>query len=226
MRYDYLTFDCYGTLVDWRNGILSACAGAAGFAAAAGGEAALADRERILDLHARHEAEVQAGPYRRYREVLAETARRMAADLGLEEALGSFDFLAESLPRWQPFPEVDAALSLLRRRGCRLGILSNIDDDLLAATLARLETRFDLLITAEQVRSYKPAADHFIRARERIGDRRWLHVAQSRFHDIDPARRLGIPAAWINRLDEPPAAASGPPVPTFEDLTGLTRWLD
>ncbi len=92
MRYDYLTFDCYGTLVDWRNGILSA------FAAAAGGD--VAEPDRILALHARHEAEVQAGPYRPYREVLAETARRMAADLGLEEALGPFDFLAESLPRW------------------------------------------------------------------------------------------------------------------------------
>ena len=81
---------------------------------------------------------------------------------------------------------------------------------------------FDLLITAEQVRSYKPAAAHFERARERIGQRPWLHVAQSQFHDIAPAQRLGIPAAWINRLDEP-RAASLRPVPTFADLTGLAR---
>jgi 2-haloalkanoic acid dehalogenase type II len=218
MRYDTLTFDCYGTLVDWRNGILSA------FAAAAG-DGAVAEPDRILALHARHEAEVQAGPYRSYREVLTETARRMAADLGLEEALGSFGFLAESLPRWRPFPEVGAALSGLHLRGLRLGILSNIDDDLLAATLESFEVQFDLLVTAEQVRSYKPAPGHFARAREIIGDRRWLHVAQSQFHDIAVAQQLGIPAAWINRLDEPPAGGQ-PPVPTFADLAGLVRWLD
>jgi len=218
MRYEYLTFDCYGTLVDWRNGILSA------FAEAAAPDVAPLQPDRLLALHAGHEAEVQAGPYRLYREVLTETARRMAEDLGLEGAFTSFDFLAESLPRWRVFPEVDAALLALRREGVRLGILSNIDDDLLAATLEQFEVEFDLLITAEQVRSYKPATTHFTRAGERIGDRRWLHVAQSWFHDIAAAQRLGIPAAWINRLDEQPTSNLRP-VPTFPDLTGLARWL-
>ncbi len=218
MRYEFLTFDCYGTLVDWRDGILSA------FAAAAEPGTAPAEPDRVLALHARHEAEIQAGPYRPYREVLAETARRMAVDLSLEGAFASFDFLAESLPRWRVFPEVEAALSRLRRQGVRLGILSNIDDDLLAATLGQLEVEFELLVTAERVRSYKPAPGHFERARERIGERRWLHVAQSRFHDIAVARRLGIPAAWINRLDEP-AGADPQPLATFPDLAGLARWL-
>ncbi len=218
MRYEYLTFDCYGTLVDWRNGILSA------FAQAAAPPAVPPQPDRVLALHARHEAEVEAGPYRPYRDVLAETARRMAADLGLEGAFTSFDFLAESVPGWPVFPEVDAALSGLRRQGIRLGILSNIDDDLLAATLEQFEVRFDLLITAQQVRSYKPAAAHFARARERIGERRWLHVAQSQFHDIATAQRLGIPAAWINRLDEPPAVGLRP-LPTFSDLSDLGHWL-
>jgi len=218
MRYEYLTFDCYGTLVDWRNGILSA------FAQAVGPDAALPEPDRLLALHARHEAEVQAGPYRLYRQVLTETARRIAADLGLEGAFGSFEFLAESLPRWQVFPEVDAALSALRRQGIRLGIISNIDDDLLTATLEQFEVEFDLLITAEQVRSYKPATTHFTRAGERVGDRRWLHVAQSQFHDIATAQRLGIPAAWINRLDELPAAGLRPTA-TFADLIGLGSWL-
>jgi 2-haloalkanoic acid dehalogenase type II len=218
MRYEYLTFDCYGTLVDWRSGILTA------FAEAVASEVALPGADRILALHARHEAEVEAGPYRSYREVLAETARRMAGDLGLAGDFASFDFLAESLPRWRAFPEVESTLVALRRKGVRLGILSNIDDDLLAATLAPLEVEFDLLITAEQVRSYKPAAVHFRRARQRIAGRRWLHVAQSQFHDIAPAQRLGVPAAWINRLDEPPAGGLRP-VPTFPNLSGLHRWL-
>ena len=218
MRYDCLTFDCYGTLVDWRGGILAA------FADAAAPGTAPPDPDRLLALHARHEADVQAGPYRSYREVLTETARRMVADLGLEEAFSSFDFLADSLPRWRVFDEVNPVLSELAAGGARLGILSNIDDDLLAATLEQFDVRPDLLVTAEQVRSYKPAAAHFERARERLVGRRWLHVAQSRFHDILPAGRLGIPAAWIDRLGE---AAGGdlPPVPTFRDLTALARWL-
>ena len=218
MRYEYLTFDCYGTLVDWRNGILSA------FAEAAGPNAKPLPPERVLELHARHEAEVEAGTYRPYRDVLTETARRMANDLGLGTAFSSFDFLADSLPRWQAFAETGSALTALRRAGMRLGILSNVDDDLLAATLTQFEFEFDLLITAEQVRSYKPAAAHFERARERVGRRRWLHVAQSQFHDIATAQQLSIPAAWINRLGEPPAAGLRP-VPTFPDLTALASWL-
>ena len=218
MRYEFLTFDCYGTLVDWRNGILAA------FADAADPAVAPPDPDRVLALHARHEAEVQAGPYRPYREVLTETARRMAADLALEGAFTSYGFLAESLPRWPVFPEVEAVLSGLRRRGARLGILSNIDDDLLAATLREIGVEFDLVVTAEQVRSYKPAPGHFERARARIGERPWLHVAQSRFHDIAIAGRLGIPAAWINRLGEP-AGAGLRPVATFVDLAGLALWL-
>ncbi len=217
MRYEYLTFDCYGTLVDWRGGIVQA------FASAAAGAAAL-EPERLLELHARHEAEVEAGPYRSYREVLTETARRIAVDLDLERQLGSCSFLADSLPRWRPFPEVGEALTELRRAGLRLGILSNVDDDLLAATLERLDVDFELLVTAEQVRSYKPAAAHFVRARERIGRRPWLHVAQSQFHDIAAAERLGIAAAWINRLGEPRDEALRP-VPTFFDLSGLAGWL-
>jgi 2-haloalkanoic acid dehalogenase type II len=218
MRYEYLTFDCYGTLVDWRNGILSA------FEEAVAPSAVLPEPERLLELHAQHEAAVEAGPYRRYREILTETARLMVADLGLEAAFSSFDFLAESLPSWRPFAETGSALTALRRAGMRLGILSNVDDDLLAATLEQFGVEFDLLITAEQVRSYKPAAAHFESARRRIGRYRWLHVAQSQFHDIATAQRLGIPAAWINRLDEPPAARLQP-VATLPDLTSLVSWL-
>ena len=217
MRYDYLTFDCYGTLVDWRGGILEA------FAAATSGAPPL-DPERLLDLHALHEPEVQAGPYRSYREVLTETGRRMAADLGLAEAFASFGFLADSLTRWRPFPDTGPALRRLRAGGARLGILSNVDDDLLAGTLDHLDVEFDLLITAEQVRSYKPAPGHFERARQAIGERSWLHVAQSQFHDIAAAQRLGVAAAWINRLGEPRGAGLDP-VPTFEDLRGLAAWL-
>jgi 2-haloalkanoic acid dehalogenase type II len=219
MRYETLTFDCYGTLIDWRRGIVDA------FREAAGADAGeLPGGERLLELHARHEAAVQAGPYRSYRQVLGETARRIAAELAVEELLTPFDFLADSLPRWPPFADTVPALARLRRAGARLGILSNVDDDLLAGTLERLGVEFDLLITAEQVRSYKPSPAHFESARRRIGDRAWLHVAQSQFHDIAPAQRLGLPAVWINRLGEP-AAPGLQPVEVFDDLAGLAAWL-
>ena len=219
MRYDTLTFDCYGTLIDWRQGIVAAFRDAAGEAA---GE--LPGAERILELHARHEAELQAAPYRPYREVLTETARRAAAELGLGPALEPFDFLADSLPRWPPFADTNPALAALRRAGIRLGILSNVDDELLEATLEQLDVEFELLVTAEQVRAYKPASPHFERARERLRGRGWLHAAQSPFHDLVPAGELGLPAVWINRLGEP-CAPGLRPLRVFPDLAGLADWL-
>ncbi len=218
MRYEELTFDCYGTLIDWRQGIVAA------FAAAAPAGAALPPASALLELHARHEAAIQAGPYRSYREVLTETAARIAAELGLESELRPFDFLADSLPSWPAFPDTRPALLALRRAGVRLGILSNVDDDLLAGTVERLGVEFDLLVTAEQSRSYKPAPGHFELARQAIGSRRWLHVAQSQFHDLAPARRLEIDAAWINRLGEPRAEEVAP-LRVFADLAGLAGWL-
>jgi 2-haloalkanoic acid dehalogenase type II len=110
--------------------------------------------------------------------------------------------LAESLPGWKPFPDTNPALERLVSAGHRLGILSNVDDDLLAGTLRHFTVPFDLLVTAQQVRSYKPAPGHFETARRRIGRSRWLHAAQSHFHDVVPCRALGIPVAWINRKGE------------------------
>ena len=193
----FLTFDCYGTLVDWRGGIVRAFHGALPEPVV---------EERILALHAEIEPLVQAGEYRTYREVLRETARRIFERLGLGPPAEP-DFLPDSLPHWPPFPDTRDALERLRRRGVRLGILSNVDDDLLARTVDGLGVPFDLLITAEQVRSYKPAPAHFDTARARIGSSSWTHVAQSLFHDIAPAVELGIPVVWINRQREtaPPA---------------------
>jgi 2-haloalkanoic acid dehalogenase type II len=199
MRYDFLTFDCYGTLVDWRNGILSA------FAEAVATDTAQPQPDRLLALHARHEAEVQAGSYRLYREVLAETARRMAVDLGLEGTFESFDFLADSLPRWRVFPEVDSALLALRRQGIQLGILSNIDDDLLTAALEQFEVEFDLLITAEQVRSYKPATTA-LRACPRAPRRAAL---AARGPEPVPRSRRRPAAGYPCGLDQSPRRAGG-----------------
>jgi 2-haloalkanoic acid dehalogenase type II len=177
-------------------------------------------------LAAFHELEplVQAESWRPYREVLVETAVRVADRFGWRLSPGEAEALPRSLPDWPPFPDTNPALTRLHAAGYRLGILSNIDDDLLAATQRRLAVPFALVITAQQVGSYKPAHGHFERARQAIGAARWLHAAQSYFHDIEPAFALGIPSAWINRLHEFPTGEARP-LREFADLTGLADWL-
>jgi 2-haloalkanoic acid dehalogenase type II len=196
-RFDVVTFDCYGTLIDWEAGIGD------WFEKAAARSGFHLDRRRALDLYARTEPAVEAEAFRPYREVLAESARRIGEEMGWRLSDQETKGLAASLPDWQPFPDTNPALRRLAAAGYRLGILSNVDDDLLAGTRRHLEVPFDILITAGQVRSYKPAHGHFEEARRQIGPLRWLHAAQSRFHDVVPCRELGIPVAWINRRAEP-----------------------
>ena len=215
---DVVTFDCYGTLVDWESGIREA------FAAEARRLSAPVDTERALGLYAEIEPVVEAEPFRRYREVLAETARRIAARLGWPLPAARAGFLAESLPSWRPFPDTNRALIQLARAGYDLGILSNVDDVLLNWTRRHFLASFPIIVTAEQVGSYKPAAAHFLAARTLIGNRRWVHAAQSYFHDVVPARGLDIPVAWINRKGEA-APDGGKPDQAFPALTELADWL-
>jgi 2-haloalkanoic acid dehalogenase type II len=215
-RYDIITFDCYGTLIDWEAGI----AGAFLEFAAAGG--VTLSRDAVLASYMRHEPLVQAEEYRTYRDVLTETALRVAKDLNWFLSPSDAPFLAASLPSWPPFPDTAAALRRLALAGHRLGILSNVDDDLLAGTRRNLGVELDetLVITAEAIGSYKPARAHFIEARERASDAPWLHAAQSYFHDVIPARSLGVPVAWVNRKGElsPDGSAPTLEVRTLEDL--------
>jgi 2-haloalkanoic acid dehalogenase type II len=213
--YDIITFDCYGTLIDWENGITHAFLGA--------GIGDPLDRHRILELYHGQEPAIEAS-YRSYREVLGETAKRVASALRMTLDDAKAAFLAESLPSWRPFPDTNAALERMRAAGIRLGILSNVDDDLFAGTRRHFTVDFDLVITAQQVCSYKPGQAHFLAARERIGGARWLHAAQSHFHDVVPARDLGIPIAWINRKNERPATYVLPDK-ELRDLAGLAEWV-
>jgi 2-haloalkanoic acid dehalogenase type II len=216
-RYDVLTFDCYGTLIDWERGIGDA------FEAAARVDGVTLDRAAVLRAYHEIEPVVQAERYRSYREVLTLSAQRIAERLGWPLAAARAAFLAESLPTWPPFADTNAALQRLAADH-RLAILSNVDDDLLAGTRKHLGVAFDFVVTAQQVGSYKPAPAHFTTARQRIGGARWLHVAQSLFHDIQPARAHGIPSAWINRKQERPTAAARPDV-EFATLGEAAAWL-
>ena len=217
-RYDVLTFDCYGTLIDWERGIGDA------FAAAARADGLDLDRAALLAAYHEIEPLVQSEGYRPYRDVLSLTARRLADRLDWALAPGRERFLPDSLPSWPPFADTNAALRRLADAGYRLAILSNVDDDLLAGTRRHLDVDFEFVVTAQQVGAYKPAPLHFEAARKRLGEARWLHVAQSFFHDIVPARRLGVPSAWINRKHERGSGAERPDV-EFGTLDEAADWL-
>lgn len=218
-QYDVVTFDCYGTLIDWETGIGDA------FVRAASEDGVTLDRDEVLRAYAETEEVVEHEQYRPYVDVLTETATRVARALGWPLAYERATFLASSLPEWRAFPDTNAALERLRDAGYTLGILSNIDDVLLAATRRHFTVDFDIIVTAQQVRSYKPGHAHFLTARQQhIGDQRWLHAAQSNLHDIVPANPLGIPTAWINRHARP-ALPGGTPTYELRDLAGLAELL-
>jgi 2-haloalkanoic acid dehalogenase type II len=215
-RFDLVTFDCYGTLVDWDSGISAAFE-----PVARGAEVTVGD---LRTAYEEIEPVVEAEPYRPYRDVLAETARRAAARFGIALDDGRARAFADSLPSWRPFPDANPALERLRDAGYRLGILSNTDEDLIARTCGYFTVAFDPIITAEAVRSYKPSLDHFHAVRSRFGNLRWLHVAQSHFHDIAPTHDLGVPNVWINRQSES-LGARVPPDREFTSLAELAAWL-
>jgi 2-haloacid dehalogenase len=215
MAERWATFDCYGTLIDWNGGIKAELERLFG----------VEDAPRLLERYHEVEPQVQAEEYRSYAEVLTLTLMRLADEESLAIPEGETDALARSLPTWEPFPEVRAALEELRKRGWKLAILSNSDRDLIAASRQRIGVPFDLTIVAEDVGSYKPAHGHWLRFREETGVEGdgHIHVAGSLFHDIAAANELGIRSIWINRLDEQPG-----PEPTRElrDLSSLPETLD
>ena len=216
-EFDVITFDCYGTLIDWEAGMIEA------FREAAAADGVSLDQGAVLPaLFDTRGAEAEA--YRSYREILTEAAMRAGAHLGWTLGRARAAFFPESLPAWKPFPDTNDALERLSDAGYALGILSNVDEDLLAGTRRHLAVSFSLLVTAQQVRSYKPNPGHFTAARDRIGARRWLHAAQSYFHDVTPAVGLGLPVAWINRKAERPTGPARP-IREFRTLTDLADWL-
>lgn len=212
-RFELVSFDCYGTLVDWERGILGVLAP---LVAVHG--VALED-EALLERFARLEAAAEAGTYRRYAEVLSEVVEGLGAELGFRPSPAERASLADSVRSWPPFPDTVAALRRLARR-FRLAILSNIDDDLFADTAPLLEVPFAWAVTAQQVGSYKPAPGHFLEIQRRSGlaPARILHVAQSLFHDVAAARPQGFATVWVNRRGERPGSGATPAADARPDL--------
>jgi 2-haloacid dehalogenase len=197
--FECITFDCYGTLIDWETGILRAVRSAF--------PGLTATDPQILQAYSEIEPALQQGPFQKYRDVLRGIVFELAKRF--ERRPTNSDVLAESLGDWEPFPDTIHALHRLRTR-FKLAVISNIDDDLFAGTASRLKVPFDHVITAEQVRAYKPNPRNFQVALDRIGlgKEKVLHVAESLFHDIAPARKLGIANVWVNRRAAKTTAAS------------------
>jgi 2-haloacid dehalogenase len=212
----WATFDCYGTLVDWNAGIKAELARLFG----------PSDAEQLLMRYHAIEPQVQrAHAGWRYRDVMAAVLGEIADEAGVTLPDGEKDALGRSLPAWPVFGEVPAALAEARERGWRLVALSNTDRDLIEASLAAIGVPFELAIVASEIGSYKPAPGHWRAFYEVTGaDRsRHVHVAQSYVHDIVPARDLGVPSVWINRLGE---RADILPTRELPDLAGLADVLD
>ena len=200
---DYLSFDCYGTLIDWESGILGYLR-----PLLKSKRLEVTDGE-ILNLYSEFEPRQQEQTYKTYRVILAAVVRDFAAHFDFvvsdDEAAG----LAESIRNWHPFPDTVAALRRLKTR-YRLAVLSNIDDDLLALTAPKLGVEFDCVVTAQQAGSYKPSLRNFevLLQRLPVGKAQLLHVAESLYHDVVPARSLGIATVWVNRRQGRSAAAT------------------
>jgi 2-haloacid dehalogenase len=216
-RYEVVSFDCYGTLIDWESGIIS------GLRPVLANHRIDVTDDEILDLHAQTEHRLQSsstkGNYIKYREVLRKEVLEAGKRWGFEPEPPEVDALADSLRGWEPFPDTVEALWALKRR-YRLAIISNVDDGLFALTACHLEVEFDWIITAEQAGTYKPSTNNFEVAigRMGVGRERVLHAAESLFHDVLPAKEMGLSTVWVHRRTGKEGFGATPPADAEPDL--------
>jgi 2-haloacid dehalogenase len=214
----FVTFDCYGTLIDWETGVYDA------FQKEADRDGFTIDRDELIPRFIEIQREIQSGSYELYAEVLRRTAVRVAKELGWELEPSRSGFLPDSVPRWPPFRETNAQLDRFNKK-YEMGILSNIDDKLLGATRRHFRTDFDLVVTAQQVRSYKPDPAHFKECARRIGGKKgWVHICSGYETDVEPLLKMKVPVIWVNRRGEKLEANQKKPteeVKTFRDAAKL-----
>lgn len=222
-RFTTISFDCYGTLIDWESGILPVLRAVLSNHGQSLPDAAL------LELYGELEAEAESGPYQSYRGVLQSVMRAFANRLRFGATPAEIRSLHESVPAWPPFPDTVAALRELQKR-YKLVVIANIDDDLFAETRKHLHVEFDGVITAEQARSYKPSLNNFQMALRTlaISPDRLLHAGQSVYHDVVPAQSLRISTVWVNRKSARPGvgavrASAGRPDLEVPDLASLAK---
>jgi 2-haloacid dehalogenase len=192
----FVTTDCYGSLIDWERGIIDA------FSAEAAKDGFTFDEQQFIDRFLEVQAEIMSGSYELYAEVLRRAAVKVAGELGWELEPSRAQFLPDSVARWQPFREANAAMDRLAKR-YDVGIISNIDDKLLGVSRRHLRTDLDLVVTAQQVRSYKPEPAHFKECARRIGGKKgWVHIGSGYDADVAPCLKMNVPVIWVNRRGE------------------------
>lgn len=222
--FEALTFDCYGTLIDWATGIVEALQ-----PILQNHDVAIEDDE-LFRLYGQFEKAVESGSFVRYREVLRRVVRRVGTHFGFTPTNAEVERFARSVGDWPPFSDTNEALRELGEE-YRLAIISNVDDDLFRETARHFVVEFDRVITGEQVGTYKPALEPFETAFTRLGvpPNRVLHVAQSVYHDVNPADRLGLSCVWVrrygDRFDSPtPQAEPVLIVPNLRTLAERLLW--
>jgi len=212
-QFEVLTFDCYGTLIDWETGIWEA------LCPVLAAHQVDMPPEQALELYGALESAAEAGEYQEYKTILQMVLEGFGQKLGFTPTPGELKSFSACVKDWPAFPDSPGALQALHKK-YKLAIISNIDDDLFAYSQERLKVKFDWIITARQARSYKPSLNNFKLAFERIGvpQEKILHVAQSLFHDIVPAKKLGLSCVWINRRHAKPGFGATPPAQAQPDL--------
>jgi len=216
-QFQLITFDCYGTLVDWELGMKNALEDLTNK------KNISLDIESLIQRYIEIELQIEQKGYRRYKEILALGVRRLFEENGVELTAQEEKIFADTITTWPPFEETTEVLSKLKDR-YKLAILSNIDDDIIRHSIKLIGVEFDAVITAEQVKSYKPSRSHWKRMMEifNLPKERVLHVAASYVHDVIPAKELGFTVAWINRKNEK-AESNAKPDYEFRDLRPLVH---
>ncbi len=216
----WVTFDVYGTLIDWESGICEAFA-----KEAERDDFELIERAELIAMFHEVSREIEAGSYELYAEVLRRTALEMARRMEWDLETSRSGFLPDSIPRWLPFKEANTQLAKLSKTH-KLGLITNIDDKLLGLTRRHLPTDFDLVVTAQQVRSYKPEPAHFNEFARRIGGKKgWVHVAASHHHDVIPCVKARVPVIWVNRSKQQLEASQKKPTAEVPNLREAVKLL-
>jgi 2-haloacid dehalogenase/putative hydrolase of the HAD superfamily len=209
----FVTFDVYGTLIDWETGVFEA------FSKEAERDGYTLSRDELIPLFMQAQQEIKGGSYELYAEVLRRAAVQISRELGWPLEPSRSSFLPNSIPRWPPFKETNTQLERFAKK-FKVGLISNIDDKLLGQSRRHFRADFDLVVTAQQVRSYKPDPAHFKEAERRLGSKKgWVHIASSYDYDVEPCIKAKVPVIWLNRRKE--VLDSGQKKPTAEVKTLL-----
>ncbi len=219
-KVTWVTFDVYGTLIDWETGVVDAFkreAAREGFA--------IEDPDAIFPRFLELQHEEESGSYELYAEVLRRCALKIAKEIGWSLEPSRSGFLPDSVPRWRPFKETNTQLTRFAKK-FQTGMISNIDDRLLGETRRHLPHQFDLVVTAQQVRSYKPDPAHFTEFARRVGGKKnWVHICCGSHTDIEPCIKAKVPVIWVNRRKEVLDAGARKPTAEVKTLLEAAKLL-